>query len=100
VQYRKAQDYSIYTSTEWSCRKDEKEADGKGKVHAQWFHVREIILGRGSGTACYLVNISLSSTLDDKTPQQVWSGKKPSLTHIKVFGCEAYVHVPKEKKVS
>jgi hypothetical protein len=35
--------------------------------------------------------------LNDKTPQEVWNGKKPSLTHIKVFGYEAYVHVSKEK---
>jgi hypothetical protein len=48
------------------------------------------------GTASYLVNRSPSSTLDDKTPQKVWTGKKPSLTHLKVFGCDAYVHVPKE----
>jgi hypothetical protein len=48
------------------------------------------------GIACYLVNKSPSSALDDKTPQEVWVGKKPSLTHLKVFGCEAYVHVPKE----
>jgi hypothetical protein len=48
------------------------------------------------GTACYLVNRSPSSALDDKTPQEVWTGKKPSLTDLKVFGCEAYVHVPKE----
>ena len=50
------------------------------------------------GTACYLVNRSPSSALDEKTPKEVWTGKKPSLTHLKVFGCEAYVHVPKEKK--
>jgi transposase InsO family protein len=34
---------------EWSCRKDEHDADGKRKVHAQWCRVRERILGRGSG---------------------------------------------------
>ena len=50
------------------------------------------------GTACYLVNWSPSLALDDKTPHEVWTGKKPSLTHLKVFGCEAYVHVPKEYK--
>jgi hypothetical protein len=50
------------------------------------------------GIACYLVNISPSSALDDKNPQGVWIGKKPSLIHLKVFGCEAYVHVPKENK--
>jgi hypothetical protein len=50
------------------------------------------------GIACYLVNKSPSSVLDDKTPQEVWIGKKPSLTHLKVFGCDAYVHVPKENR--
>eukprot|EP00253_Pinus_taeda_P033408 PITA_33408 len=48
--------------------------------------------------ACYLVNISPSSTLEDKTPQELWIGKKPSLSHMRVFGCDAYVHVPKEKR--
>jgi hypothetical protein len=49
-------------------------------------------------TACYLVNRSPSSALYDKTPQEVWTGKEPSLTHLKVFGCDAYVHVPNEYK--
>ena len=50
------------------------------------------------GIACYLVSRSPSSVLDDKTPQEVWIGKEPSLTHLKVFGYNAYVHVPKENK--
>jgi hypothetical protein len=50
------------------------------------------------GTACYLVNRPPSSALGDKTPQEVWTGKEPSLTHIKVFGCDACVHVPKENR--
>jgi hypothetical protein len=37
-------------------------------------------------TECYLVNQFPSSALDDMTPHEVWTGKKPSLTHIKVFG--------------
>jgi len=49
-------------------------------------------------TACYLVNRSPSSVLEDKTPQEVWIGKKPSLSHMRVFGCDTYVPVPKEKK--
>jgi hypothetical protein len=50
------------------------------------------------GTTCYLVNRSLSSALDDKTPHKVLSGKKPSLQHLRVFGFDAYVHVPKENR--
>eukprot|EP00253_Pinus_taeda_P036609 PITA_36609 len=49
------------------------------------------------GTTCYLVNRSPSSALEDKTPQEVWIGNKSSLSHLRVFGCDAYVHVPKEK---
>eukprot|EP00253_Pinus_taeda_P028426 PITA_28426 len=49
-------------------------------------------------TACYLVNRSHSSALEDKTPQEVWNGKNPSLSHLRAFECDAYVHVPKEKR--
>jgi hypothetical protein len=50
------------------------------------------------GSVCYLVKLSPSSKLDEKTPHEVWTSKTPSLTHLKVFGCEAYIHVPKETK--
>jgi hypothetical protein len=50
------------------------------------------------GTTCYLVNRSPSLALDDKTPHKVWSGNKPSLQHLRVFGCDAYVHVSKENR--
>jgi hypothetical protein len=49
-------------------------------------------------TTCYLVNRSPSSVVDDKTPPEVWSRKKPSLQHLKVFGCDGYVHVLKENR--
>ena len=50
-------------------------------------------------TACYLVNRSPSLALGDKTPHEVRTGNKPSLSHLRVFGCDAYVHVPKEKRI-
>jgi hypothetical protein len=50
------------------------------------------------GTTCYLVNRSPSLALDDKNPHEVWTGKKPSLGNIRVFGCDSYVHVPKENR--
>ena len=48
--------------------------------------------------ACYLVNRSPSLALEDKTPHEVWTGKKPSLSHLRVFGYDACVHVPKDKR--
>jgi O-phosphoseryl-tRNA(Cys) synthetase len=49
-------------------------------------------------TAKYLVNMSPSSVLVDTTPHEVRSGKKHSVSHLKVFGYDAFVHVPKEKR--
>jgi hypothetical protein len=48
-------------------------------------------------TTKYLVNMSPSSMLVDSTPHEVWFGKKALLSHLKVFGYDAFVHVPKEK---
>ncbi|GBP77064.1 Retrovirus-related Pol polyprotein from transposon TNT 1-94 [Eumeta japonica] len=29
------------------------------------------------------------------TPEEMWSGKKPDVSHLKIFGCEAMVKIPK-----
>ena len=49
-------------------------------------------------TACYLKNRSPTLALVDKTPHEVRSGKNPSIAHFRVFGCDACMHVPKEKR--
>jgi len=46
--------YSIHISTNWSCRKNEQDIDGKEKKHAQWCQVRTRILGRGDGDCMLL----------------------------------------------
>lgn len=47
-------------------------------------------------TAIYLGNRSPNSSVDGKMPEELWSGSIPSLAHLRVFGCAAYAHVPKE----
>jgi hypothetical protein len=49
-------------------------------------------------TAKYILNMSPSSTLFNMTPHEVWPIKNPSISHLKVFGCDPFVHVPKEKR--
>lgn len=48
-------------------------------------------------TACYLVNRSPSTTIECKTPEEVWSGSPTSYTDLRVFGCPAYAHVNEGK---
>ncbi|CAH9120743.1 unnamed protein product [Cuscuta epithymum] len=36
--------------------------------------------------------------LDGDVPENVWSGKKSSYDHLRVFGCKAFVHIPKDER--
>jgi hypothetical protein len=49
-------------------------------------------------TKKYLLNMSPSSVLIDMTPHEVWSSKNPLVSYLKLFGCDTFVHVPKEKR--
>jgi hypothetical protein len=32
------------------------------------------------------------------TPQEAWSGEKPAVSHLRVFGCVAYAQIQKAKR--
>ncbi|XP_052740800.1 uncharacterized protein LOC128198607 [Bicyclus anynana] len=49
-------------------------------------------------TAAYIVNRSPTCTLSDATPHEVWTGKKPNLSHMRIFGCSAMVLIPKQNR--
>ena len=51
-----------------------------------------------SNTIVYIQNRCPHSHLDNKTPEEAFSGKKPDISHLRIFGCPVYVHVPKEKR--
>ena len=53
--------------------------------------------GEAIVTACYLINRSPSVPLGFDIPERVWTRKDVSYSHLKVFGCKAFVHVPKEQ---
>jgi hypothetical protein len=44
-------------------------------------------------TAAYLINRGPSVPLEQRIPEEVWSGKEVNLSWLKVFGCTAYVHI-------
>ena len=47
-------------------------------------------------TPNFLRNRSPTSALPDQTPFQAWYGRPPNLGFVRVFGCRAQVHVPRE----
>lgn len=49
-------------------------------------------------TAIYLLNRSTTRQDKMRTREEIWSGHKPSIDRVRVFGCDAYVHVQDEKR--
>jgi hypothetical protein len=48
--------------------------------------------------AMYIQNRFPHAKLKDKTLEEVSSGIKPKVGHLRIFGCLVYIHVPKEKR--
>ncbi|GAU29902.1 hypothetical protein TSUD_379930 [Trifolium subterraneum] len=64
--------------------------------------VRSMIAGRGVPKvfwpeavkwATHIMNRSPTLSVKDITPEETWSGIKPSVHHFRVFGCIAFAHV-------
>ena len=49
-------------------------------------------------TAIDFINLSALVPLDGDVSQRVQMGKDVSSKHLKVFGCRAYVHIPKDER--
>ena len=49
-------------------------------------------------TACYILNRVPSKSVPT-TPYEMWTGRKPSLNHVKIFGCPAHIRKLKTDKL-
>lgn len=51
-------------------------------------------------TAVYLRNRSTNTCLKGCTLYEVWFGRKPDISHIRIFGSKAMAHTPKQQRLS
>jgi hypothetical protein len=49
-------------------------------------------------TTVYVKNRLSHSALGFKTPEEMFTRKKPEVSHLKIFGCPIFIHIPKEKR--
>jgi hypothetical protein len=49
-------------------------------------------------TTIYVQNRSPHCILKNITPEEAFSGKKPNVENLRIFGCPVYSHIPKDKK--
>ena len=43
-------------------------------------------------TSCYIINRCMIRPILNKTPYELFKGRKPNIMHLRVFGCKYYVH--------
>lgn len=46
----------------------------------------------------HILNRSPTFAVQNMTPEEAWSGRKPAVDHFKIFGCVGYAHIPDEKR--
>ena len=49
-------------------------------------------------TAAYLRNRSPTKSIQGITPYEAWTGDKPCVDGLRIFGCQAFVHIPKDER--
>ncbi|RVW74620.1 Retrovirus-related Pol polyprotein from transposon RE2 [Vitis vinifera] len=46
----------------------------------------------------YILNRSPTLAVQNMTPEEAWSGRKPAVDYFRIFGCIAYAHILDEKR--
>ncbi|XP_062704663.1 uncharacterized protein LOC134286966 [Aedes albopictus] len=60
-------------------------------------HLPKTFWAEAAATAVYLINRSPTKG-HQMTPEEAWSGRKPDLAHVRIFGSPAMAHIPKQKR--
>src|SRR6266487_4225588 len=54
--------------------------------------------GEALYTAVHVINLTPTVVLNSEVPNKIWFGKNVKYDHLRVFGCKAFVHVPKDER--
>ena len=65
-------------------------------MHDQNLHTK--FWAEASNTIVYIQNICPHATLENIKLEEVFSKSKPNLSHLRIFGCLVYIHIPKDKR--
>jgi hypothetical protein len=63
----------------------------KNLPHSLW--------GEPVSTVAYILNKCQTKKLDSQVPEGVWTRRKPTVKHLRVFGSLCYKHVPYERRM-
>ena len=47
---------------------------------------------------CGKISCNTHKVLENKAPEEVFSGKRLEVSHLRIFSCLVYIHIPREKR--
>lgn len=81
------------------CERVHQTVDSKVRPMLRNAGLPKTLWYKASKAAEYILNRTVTKALDlSKTPYEIKNGVKPSVSKLRVFGCAAYVHIPKENR--
>ena len=68
----------------------------RAMLHDQYLPMH--LWAEASRTMVYVQNCTPHRVLKNKNPEEVFSGKKPEVIHLRIFGCPVYIHVQRREQ--
>jgi hypothetical protein len=56
--------------------------------------------GEAAQAFVHVTNRFPTAPVGDKTPHELWYGTKPDVSHLRVWGCRAYVHIQRDQRTN
>ena len=56
-------------------------------------------MGRSSHNNSVCIEYNFSQFPREKNIEEFFSEEKPEVSHLKIFGCPVYIHIPKDKSL-
>ena len=69
----------------------------RAMLHDQYLPMH--LWAEAARTMVYVHNRTPHRVLKNKTPKEVFFGKKPKVSHLRIVDCPVYIHIPKEKRM-
>lgn len=88
-----------YTPEQNGCAEREMRTiveSARTMIHAKRMEKR--FWAEAVNTAVHVLNRSGTSNVADKSPYELWYNKPSKIEHLRIFGSEVFVYVPKEKR--
>ncbi|KAK4405584.1 Retrovirus-related Pol polyprotein from transposon TNT 1-94 [Sesamum angolense] len=89
---------SVIILNKMECQKKKNRVMEMARSMLQEKHLPKAFWAEAVYTAVYLLNRCPTKAVQNMTPIEAWSGKKPLAKHLRVFGSICYVHIPTEKR--